>query len=411
MLLILWLKEKSIHWRQLTQIVPFIVQGVGMGLLTMWWEHYHQGTQGKLFALGLPERILIASHAVWFYAGKLIWPVNLIFSYPRWTIDPGDPLAYGWLIAGIALCAGIYFVRRFVGRSVEIAVLFYVLTLSPMLGFIMLYTFRYTFVADHYQYVASIGPLALAGAGMVRLADFVIPKKLWLQSSLCAGLLLILGMLSWQRAWAYESEETLWTDTLTKNPSSWMAYDNLGVALYQKGQVDEAIDHYQKALQINPNFAEAHSDLGLALFQKGQMDEAITHYQKALEIKPNYVEAHYNLGNALLQKGQIDEAIEQYQKALEINPNYAKAHCNLGNALLQKGQIDEATEQYRKALEIDPNLVEAHNNLGIALAQKGQVAEAMAQFQEALRLKPDYIDAQSNLAKAQALVRQKANQK
>ena len=137
-----------------------------MGLLTVWWERYHQGTQGKLFALGPPERLLVASHAFWFYLGKLVWPVNLMFSYPRWTINPADPLAYGWVVAGLGLGVVICFLRRFAGRSLEVAILFYGLTLSPLLGFIMLYTFLFTFVADHYQYIACIGPIALAAAGI-----------------------------------------------------------------------------------------------------------------------------------------------------------------------------------------------------------------------------------------------------
>ena len=155
LLLVLWLKEKPINRFRLAQMIPFLVLGVGMGLVTVWWERYHQGTQGGFFPYGLPERILIASHAIWFYAGKLIWPVNLTFSYLRWPINAADPLAYGWLVAGAGACAAIYFARRYTGRSVEVAGLFYVATLSPMLGFIMLYTFRYAFVADHYQYIAS----------------------------------------------------------------------------------------------------------------------------------------------------------------------------------------------------------------------------------------------------------------
>jgi len=169
--------------------------GLGMGLLTVWWERFHQGTQGKLFSMGLRERILVASHALWFYAGKLFWPVNLTFSYPRWTIDPAKPSAYGWLVMGIGLGAAIYFARRFVGRSVEVATLFYMATLSPLLGFVMLYTFRYTFVADHYQYVASIGLIALAAAGIT----IAFKTKPFLKLAGGGALLLTLGILTWRR--------------------------------------------------------------------------------------------------------------------------------------------------------------------------------------------------------------------
>ncbi len=177
-----------------------------------------------------------------------------------------------------------------------------------------------------------------------------------------------------------------------------MAYSNLGVALMQKGQVDEAIAHYQKALEIKADYADAHSNLCTAFLQKGQVDEAIAHCQKALEIKPDYADAHGNLGNAFLQKGQVDEAIAHYQKALEIKPDKADAYSNLGNAFLQKGQVDEAIAQYQKALQIKPDFSEAHYNLGNAFLQMQQVKEAIAQYQAALEIDPSNVAFQNNLA-------------
>ena len=141
------------------------------------------------------------------------------------------------------------------------------------------------------------------------------------------------------------------------------------MALADRGQVDEAIAHYRKALEIKPDYAEAHNNLGVALAGRGQVDEAIAHYRKALEIKPDYAEAHNNLGIALAGRGQVDEAIAHYRKALEIKPDYAEAHNNLGNALAGRGQVDEAIAHYRKALEIKPDYAEAHYNLGNALGR------------------------------------------
>src|SRR5436189_2295712 len=170
--LILWLQKKPITMRRVIQILPFVVLGIGMGLLAVWWERYHQGTNRGLFTFLSPiERILLASRAIWFYLSKIFWPSNLTFIYPRWNISPADLLDYAWLLAGIAACVAMYFLRRHFGRSVEVAAAFFVATLSPVLGFIMLFTFRYTFVADHYQYLACIGPIALVSAGIAILAD------------------------------------------------------------------------------------------------------------------------------------------------------------------------------------------------------------------------------------------------
>jgi len=385
LLLILWLKEKRIGWQRLGQIVPFLAMGVGMGVLTMWWERVHQGTQGKLFSLGLSERILVASHAIWFYAGNLLWPCDLTFSYPKWTINPADPFAYGWLVAGIGLWVAIYFARRLAGRSVEVATLFYVATLSPLLGFIMLYTFRYTFVADHYQYAASIGLIALASAGIAR----IFAGKLFLKVMCCVALLLTLGILTWRQCGMYSSLETLWRTTIQKNPHAWMAYNNLGGVLIRDGRMDEAITLYQKALEANPNDAEGQNDLGYAFLRKGQADEAVIHSQKALEIDPGDAKAYNNLGLAFCQLGRLDEAIKDYKKSLEIEPKNYVVYDNLGLALFRSGQMDEAIVNCQKALIINPKDTQACNNLGFAFYQRGQTNEAINSFQKSLEIKPD----------------------
>ena len=291
-------------------------------------------------------------------------------------------------------------------RACFFAFAYFTVALLPALGLLDNYIFRYSLVFDHFQYLASIGPLALAGTALVRLSDVIIPKKPWLQSALCAGLLLIVGMASWQRTWVFKTEYALWTDTLAKNSHSWLAHNNLGNVFIQKGQVDDAAVHYQKALQINPNSPEALTNLGLALVRKGRVDDAVTQYQKALQINPNSPEAHNNLGLALFQKGRVNDAVTQYQKALAIDPNYVLAHNNLGLALVQLGQVDDAVAHYLKALEITPYYAEAHYNLGKAFVQKGQWDAAITQFQEVLRLKPDFRPAQDDLSNVEALVRQ-----
>ena len=397
LLLVLWLQRKPIDRFWLAQVVPFLVTGVGMGLVTVWWERYHQGTQGALFSLGFPERILMASRAVWFYLGKLVWPVNLAFSYPRWTINPGNPFAYVWLVAGAGLGAAIYFARRYTGRGVEVAALFYVATLSPLLGFIMLYTFRYASVADHYQYVASIGPLALAAAGMTRAAGFFGKRNSFLAPALGGTLLLVLGVLTWRQSRMYTDQETLWRTTIARNPVSFLGYNNLGDILDQRNEVDGAIALYQKALEAKPDYADAEYNLGLALSQKGWMDDAMVHYEKALAIQPDLAKANYNLGNVLFGKGRLDEAITHYQRALEIQPDHVKACSNLGLALLQKGRTDEAIVYFKKALALQPGFAEVCFNLGNLYLQKGRVDEAITYFQKALEIKPDFAGAYNNL--------------
>ena len=367
LLLILWLQKKRIDWRRLMQIVPFLLLGLVMGLVAIWWERYHQGTRGPMFALGPLERLIVATHAVWFYLGKLFWPAKLTFIYPSWTIAPQDPFSYGWLLAGIALCVTIYFVRRHFGRGVEVAAAFFVATLSPVLGFIMLYTFRYTFVADHYQYLACIGPLALVGAGLARLEQSL---RLDRRLSSVLGILIFatLAILTWRQSASYRDIETLWRSTIEKNPSCWMAENNLGIALVAKGDVDNAIAHYQKSLQLHSNYPQTHYNLANALVRKGNVDGAIEEARVAIDLYSNDPDAHVVLGTALLAKGLVDEAIAEYSKSIELQPAHSSAHYNLAIALTQKHEPAAAIIHYEKAIEAQPDFFEALTNLARMLA-------------------------------------------
>ena len=396
--LILWLQKKPVTMRRLMQIVPFVVLGVGMGLLAVWWELHHQGTNRGVFTFLSPtERILVASRAVWFYLSKIFWPSNLAFIYPRWNISPTDLFVYIWPLAGIVACVGIYFLRRYVGRSVEVAAGFFVATLSPVLGFIMLFTFRYTFVADHYQYLACIGPIALASAGIVSLSVKFTQYRVVI-ISVTLFVVASLGAMTWWQAATYTDIETLWRTTLAKNPECWMAHTNLGLVLLQQGKIDDGIAHYRSALQMQPDSWDAEYNLGTALLAKGQVDEAIQHCERAVGMRPTDPDAQVSLGDALLQKGRIDDAIAHYQKAMTVRPDHFLARYGLGHALLEKGELNSAIEVCRTALMLRPSDADCHTTLAIALEEKGEPAEAIQHYEKALELAPRSIPTLTNLA-------------
>ena len=395
--LILWLQKKAINWKRIFEILPFLVLGLAMGLLAMWWERYHQGTSRAAITFLSPiERVLVASRAVWFYLSKLIWPSNLTFIYPKWNISPEHLLDYIWLVAAIAVCMAIYWLRRYTGRSVEVAAAFFVATLSPVLGFIMLFTFRYTFVADHYQYLACIGPIALASAGIVGLADALKQQRAFIRSAALFAVAM-LAVVTWRQTSMYGDVETLWRTTLARNPECWMADTNLGIVLLEKGQVDDAIAHYQHALQLQPNWWDAEYNLGTALLSKGEVDEALVHSEKAVTMQPNDPDAQVALGSALLEKKRIDEAIMHYQKALAMRPDYFLARYGLGRALLEKGELDTAIQHFRAALLIRPEHADCHTVLAVALDEKGETAEAIQHYEKALEISPKSIPALTNL--------------
>jgi tetratricopeptide (TPR) repeat protein len=191
----------------------------------------------------------------------------------------------------------------------------------------------------------------------------------------CATIILLV-MIFYARVQTsyWRNSESLWTHTLACTSDNDIAHNGLGNVLLEKGSVDEAIIHYQMALQIKPNYAEVCYNLGSALLQKGEVAEATTHFQMALQIKPDFAEAHNNLGSALLQKGRVNEAITHFQMALQIKPDYADAHHNLGCALLQKGRVNEAITHFQMALQIKPDFAEAQINLSWILATSSQAS-------------------------------------
>ena len=351
LLLILWWQRQPITRKTLLEIVPFAALATAGGLIAIWWEKYHQGTR-MLVALSPLERLLIASRAFWFYLSKIFWPSDLTFIYPQWKISPSDPVAYLWLLLAVVLVAIIYFARRRFGRGPEVGVLFFVTTLSPLLGLIMLYTFRYTFVADHYQYLACIGPIALASGGFMRLTE-KFRNGQWIAWSGACVVAACLTLLTLRQSAGYRDMETLWRTTIAKDPDSWMAYNNLGVVQFEKGEVEDAIAKYERALQLHPNYPEAHYNLGSALLQKGQVDDAIRQCDLALQLLPNEPDTYVVLGNAFLAKDDVDQAIREYVKALTIRPNDPNAHYNLGVAFQQKGQADRANVEFEKANELE----------------------------------------------------------
>jgi len=359
--LVLWLRHRPAGWRRGAQLVPFLALAAASGLLAMWWERFHQGTQGQDFVLGLPQRFLVAGHAVWFYLGKLFWPVNLTFSYPRWSLDVAQPLAWGWLAAVGALGGLVFFLRRRLGRGPEVALLFYVVTLAPLLGFVMLFTFIYTFVADHYQYVACLGPIALAAAGLVWIIGRAPKAARWLLPAVSGVLLLALGILTWRQCTTYANPEVLWRTTLQRNPGSWMARVNLGEYLVRHGQREVAMRYWREAVQLNPQDVAANYDLGVAESQDGHVGAAVADFRQALAAEPRFVKASDRLAWALatcpeaaLRNGA--EAVRWAESANDLTGGRdADMLATLAAAYACEGQFSNALAAGRRALELAPD--------------------------------------------------------
>jgi tetratricopeptide (TPR) repeat protein len=397
MLAVVWWKRGGLLWRRdVMPLLPFIAPGILFGLITLYMERTHVGTRGAEFEFSLIERCLIAGRALWFYIGKIILPVNLMISYPRWVLSAA--VWWQYLFPAAALMAGcILWAMRKAWRAPAAVFFYFTAMLLPCLGFISFFTFRYSFVADHYQYLAAIGPIVIGVSLVDKAVGLIRGNGGVLKPAVTVMLVLTLGMLSWNQSRMYSDAETLYRTTIRKNPGSWLAHNNLGLLLEDMGRTDEALAHYRKALELNPNFSESHSNLGIQLVNMGRTDEAAVHFQKAFELNHDLAKNHNNVGLLFAKTGQSDEAMTHFLKALEINPNYGDAHYNLGLLLANMGRTDEAMAHYRKALELNRNLAKTHNNIGILLARMGRPDESMAHFQKALELNPNYAEAHYNV--------------
>jgi len=244
LLLVIWWKRGRIAGRDVWPLLPFFVAGAALGLMTSWLERTHVGAQEPEWAFSFWERCLIAGRALWFYAGKLFWPANLTFIYPRWQIHAGVWWQWIFPLATLVVVAALWRLRRQLGRGPLVAVLFFAGTLFPALGFTNVYPMRYSFVADHFQYLASVGLIVLTVVGLGHSAGHLKRRVPWLEGMICAGLLLALGTLTWRQARIYQDAETLWWATLRLNPDSWLPHNDLGIALAKEGQTDVAISQF-----------------------------------------------------------------------------------------------------------------------------------------------------------------------
>jgi tetratricopeptide (TPR) repeat protein len=397
LLVVFWWQRGRLSWRSdVVPLLPWFGVGMAAGLFTAWFEHALIGAQGEDFALSGIDRGLVAGRVIWFYLGKLFWPDDLLFIYPRWIIDRAVLWQYAFPLAGVGLLAALFWWRRR-NRGPCAAFLFFAGTLFPVLGFFNVYPFLYSFVTDHFQYLASLGIFALIAAGMMTLRSR-LPRAAGV--ILTAGVLATLGALTRSQCVMYRDEYSLYQATLAKNPACWMAHNNLALILSQRGQLDLARQHLECALELRPRFAEAENNIGDVLNRLGRPEEAVPHFERALRLQPGYREAHYNLGVAMVALNRPADAIAQFKAALLTSPDYAFAHRALGRVLATTGRGSEALPHFERAVELDPAEPEGQIDLGFALMLMGRVADALPHLERAVELRPDFAQGHNVLGRA-----------
>ena len=399
-LLLVWWRRGRWVLKDWLLVAPLVALGVGLSLITARIEHGFvlAAPNADEWALTMPDKCIVAGKAWWFYLGKLVWPHPLIFIYPRWNLRPSQALSYLPLALAVAMGVVLWLKRNSWGRPALVAAVYFTGVLLPALGFFNIFPFRYSFVADHFQYLAAIGPLALAAAGSTLL--FAQLKNRETQYVTIGAALAGLAVLTWAQTGVYRNLEVLWRDTLAHNPTCWMAHDNLGLYLSGTGRFDEAEMHYREAIRIRPNDERAYYDLGLQAAIRGRLDDAISDFNKTLELAPSFAMAHYDRANAYARAGNLAEAIRDYHAALKAMPDLVLAHFNLANALAQNGSWQGAVDEFKHTLELKPNYAPAQIAWGKTLLAQGDFEGAIEHYREALETDPNSVQALAELGGA-----------
>ncbi|HEU5080818.1 MAG TPA: tetratricopeptide repeat protein [Opitutaceae bacterium] len=403
LLVVIWWKNGRLTKRDVLPLASWFVGALAMGLFTSWVERTFIGAEGIAFDLTFPQRLMLAGRVLWFYIGKLFWPAELNFFYPRWDVARD---AMSWIVYVVATGAStiaLWFLRRR-SRAPLAAWLLFVGALFPILGFFKVFFFVFSYVNDHFVYLASLSFFASVSASLaLALGRAPVALRRTAQAG-CLVLVVVLALQTHRQSALYRDNETLFRATAAKNPESWMAHVLIGYALgSQPGRRAEAIEEYRTALRLNPDYPEAHVGLATELMKRPEDEaEALRHFEEALRLRPTYVEAHVNLAVALSKDpARLGEAVRHYEAALAIRPDFAETHNDLANALAKlPGRLPEALAHYEEALRLRPGYAEAHNNYALALAKMpGRDAAALEEFKAALRLNPNLAAAHHNLAR------------
>jgi Flp pilus assembly protein TadD len=430
LLLDYWPLRRKMDARVALEKIPLLALSIAMAAV-VFFAQKRIGAVSNLGQLSLPLRTQNAAVSYAVYILKFFWPVKLALFYPH----PESIPAWKWLSCAAALTAVTAAVLVSKRRYLVTGWLWYLGSLAPVIGLVQVGAQAR---ADHFTYIPLIGLSIMIGWLAAERITSPRMLALALTAPLCVWIPMTISSIQY-----WENSVTVFQRAIDVTEKNWIAYNNLGVALRRRGDLngaisnfqnavalqpdladiqvnlgealvnanrfDEATVHLQRALQIRPGFSKAHVDLGTALLRQNRTDEAAAHFHEALLLDPSDAEAHFRLGGILASEGRLNDALPHFNSAIphlveaaRLNPNDPESHHSLGGVLGMMGRLDEAIAEFAAVERLRPSDPEAHYNLALALASGGRSNDALPEFDRAIRLKPDYIVARFNFAKTLA---------
>jgi tetratricopeptide (TPR) repeat protein len=402
LLIIVWWRDGTINKRAIMGALPWFVIGALLGWITVHLEATHVGAANAPWQLVGSQRLVVAGSACWFYFGSLLWPFDTCFNYPRWDVNPPSMLLWAAPIGALVAVATTWLLRARIGRGPAAMLLLFGGTLVPAIGFFDVYPFRYSFVADHFQYHASIGVIVAVSAVATRLLMARVAENIAI--AVAGAWLVLMAITTSTLLPQYDSFERIWLSSLEKNPRSALSLLNLGGLATDARDLTKARDYLTRCLAIDDTSDEANANLGIVEHLSGNPAEAKKFYLRALELAPGEVNTRNNLAVLSLEQGDKQEAVRLAKEAVTMDPGYSTAHATLAWALTESRKWQQAIVELQWVLARSPHVLESRRRMATCLLALNDPGNAASHALFAVKGHPKDQDSRRLLAKAMAQV-------
>ena len=386
LLALAWWQSGKITRRDILHVLPCFVLGLAFGIMTIWFQQHQLRLTENLEPQSFGSRIAIAGMALWFYLGKILFPLNLAAIYPRWQPDASSLVSYLPAVIWCAVVAICLATRKRWGLVPVLAAVCFTAALFPVLGFFNFYFSAISRVSDHFTYLPLIVVVTFLSAGLKRF----LPQTAF--PAVAVVIVVAFAALASQRARVYATDEALWRDTLAKNQAAWTAHNNLACILAEQNHMDDAMAHFKASLKLNPRNASAHLNLGRLLLMRRQFSAAELHLRSAVELKPADVDSRIAYAELLFAARKTGEAVAQSREALKLKPDQPDLLSNLAwvlataaDASLRDGP--EAVRFAERACQLTRfEQAQMVGTLAAAYAEAGRFEEAVTTARKAIEL-------------------------